>query len=95
MSDFKMKERFFLPLSYEHDPLSPVAKYSGWQGLGHLCKSAFMAFDEHDADAICKAVNSHDRLVEENKELRAFLESLQLDVSNEIKLEQLLNKHGG
>lgn len=32
-------------------------------------------------------------LQQENAELREFLESLQLDVSNEIKLEQLLNKH--
>ena len=32
------------------------------------------------------------RLVEENKRLRGFLESLQLDVSNEIKLEKLLSE---
>ena len=35
---------------------------------------------------------NHYRLVEENKRLREFLESLQLDVSNEIKLEQLLSE---
>ena len=44
---------------------------------------------------IVEAINNHDRLVDENKELRSFLESLQLDVSNEIKLEQLLNKQAG
>ncbi|AGN51373.1 hypothetical protein VPJG_00009 [Vibrio phage jenny 12G5] len=32
-------------------------------------------------------------LQQENAELREFLQSLQLDVSNEIKLEQLLNKN--
>ncbi|AUR82951.1 coil containing protein [Vibrio phage 1.030.O._10N.222.55.F9] len=32
-------------------------------------------------------------VVVENSELREFLESLQLDVTNEIKLEQLLNKN--
>ena len=37
----------------------------------------------------------YDRLVEENKRLRGFLESLQLDVSNEIKLEQLLSEMSG
>lgn len=39
--------------------------------------------------------DSYDRLVEENKRLREFCESLQLDVSNEIKLEQLLSEMGG
>lgn len=39
--------------------------------------------------------DKHDRLVEENKRLREFCESLQLDVSNEIKLEQLLSELDG
>ena len=46
-------------------------------------------------EIIEQAVLNHDRLVEENKRLREFLESLQLDVSNEIKLEQLLSEMGG
>jgi hypothetical protein len=44
--------------------------------------------------SVC-AKREHDRLVEENRQLREFLESLQLDVSNEIKLEQLLSEIGG
>ncbi|AUR97633.1 coil containing protein [Vibrio phage 1.243.O._10N.261.54.B5] len=38
------------------------------------------------------AINNHDRMVEEIAELREFVCSLQLDVSNEIKLENLLAK---
>ena len=38
------------------------------------------------------AVRNHDRMVEEIAELREFVCSLQLDVSNEIKLEKLLAK---
>lgn len=45
--------------------------------------------------AVAHAINNHDRLVEENNRLREFLESLQLDVSNEIKLEQLLSELDG
>lgn len=41
---------------------------------------------------LCERALDNDRLIEENAKLRGFLESLQLDVSNEIKLEQLLNQ---
>lgn len=41
------------------------------------------------------AINNYDRLVDENKKLREFCESLQLDVSNEIKLERLLSEMDG
>lgn len=47
------------------------------------------------ANCAAHAINNHDRLVEENKRLREFCESLQLDVSNEIKLEQLLSEMDG
>lgn len=52
-------------------------------------------FGENARDYFIEAINNHDRLTEENKRLREFLESLQLDVSNEIKLEQLLLELGG
>lgn len=48
-----------------------------------------------DLPLIKNRSEKYDRLVEENKMLREFCESLQLDVSNEIKLEQLLSELGG
>ena len=91
MESLKMSDVFQLPVFYEHDPLSEVAKFSGWQGGGKLCKSAFLAFDDDDADAICHAINNHDRLVEENAELREALKHLiETSEGNEQQLNELL-----
>ncbi|AUR88961.1 coil containing protein [Vibrio phage 1.137.O._10N.261.46.B5] len=73
MKDMKMSDVFTLPVYYEHDPLSEVAKFSGWQGHERVCKSAFLAFDDCDADAICEAINNYDRLQQENAELLKML----------------------
>ena len=43
-------------------------------------------------EATIHAINNHDRMAEEIAELREFVCSLQLDVSNEIELENLLAK---
>ncbi len=87
---------------------------------GGQISNRYEEITEAQADYIEDATNNHDRLEQENaelkeelqaktdflglvvaekvgleqevSELRAFLESLQLDVTNEIKLEQLLNK---
>lgn len=58
-------------------------------------KALFISWDENQAQEICHSENNRKRLVEENKRLREFLGSLQLDVSNEIKLEQLLSELDG
>lgn len=59
------------------------------------CLCGLVFTNEEPAKATMHAIINHDRLTEENKRLREFLESLQLDVSNEIKLEQLLSELGG
>ncbi|AUR98848.1 hypothetical protein NVP1256O_09 [Vibrio phage 1.256.O._10N.286.45.F8] len=69
----KMSDKFQLPVFYECDPLSEVAKFSAWQGNGEICKSLFLAFDDCDADLICEAINNHDRMVEEIAEFREAL----------------------
>ncbi|CAH9015038.1 coil containing protein [Vibrio phage 466E53-1] len=57
-----------------------------------------IVFDDSDANmmeqktSVAHAINNHDRMVEEIAELREFVCSLQLDVGNEIKLENLLAK---
>lgn len=76
MSEMKMSDKFRLPVFYECDPLSEVAKFSAWHGDGEICKSLFLAFDDCDADLICKAINNHDRMVEEIAELRGALKLL-------------------
>ena len=70
MSEMKIGDKFQLPVFYECNPLSEVAKFSAWQGNGEICKSLFLAFDDCDADLICEAINNHDRMVEEIAELR-------------------------
>ena len=82
MSELKMSDVFDNPIEFELSDTGLV-----------YCKYNQMSAEQ--LDYIESATLNHDRLVEENKELRAFLESLQLDVSNEIKLEQLLSKQAG
>lgn len=74
----KMSDKFQLPVFYECDPLSEVAKFSAWQGNGEICKSLFLAFDDCDADLICEAINNHDRMVEEIAELKGAIEKINL-----------------
>lgn len=63
-------------------------KHDNGDYIGDCYGLIFLTVDAAEAQA--HALRNHDRLVEENKRLREFCESLQLDVSNEIKLEQLL-----
>ncbi|AUR87851.1 hypothetical protein NVP1105O_08 [Vibrio phage 1.105.O._10N.286.49.B4] len=72
----KMSDKFRLPVFYECDPLSEVAKFSAWHGDGEICKSLFLAFDDCDADLICKAINNHDRMMEEIAELKGAIETI-------------------
>ncbi|AUR98226.1 coil containing protein [Vibrio phage 1.248.O._10N.261.54.F1] len=71
----KMSDKFQLPVFYECNPLSEVAKFSAWQGNGEICKSLFLAFDDCDADLICEAINNHDRMVEDIAELKGAIEA--------------------
>ena len=84
MSKMKIGDKFQLPVFYECNPLSEVAKFSAWQGNGEICKSLFLAFDDCDADLICEAINNHDRMVEEIADLRKGLE---------IMIEQFESDH--
>ena len=59
-----------------------------------LCLSKYRTI-ERAINANFIDLNKLHKLTEENKRLRKFLGSLQLDVSNEIKLEQLLSELGG
>ena len=84
----KMSDVFDLPLQAAVDELAIIDNNDvvvGWVDDFH---------GESARDYFIESINNHDRLVEENKRLREFLESLQLDVSNEIKLEQLLSEMG-
>lgn len=91
MKNMKMSDVFNLPVFYEHDPLSEIAKFSGWHGGGSICKSLFLAFDDSDADTICNAINNHDRLVEENAELRELVKSYKLASDEVTKYKHALS----
>jgi hypothetical protein len=94
MSDIKMSDVFpsGYNLTFDYCP-----SYTGTEET-----FGFIFLSSEPCVFICDAVNNHDRLVEENAQLKAdkaelikFVESLQLDVSNEIALELLLSKING
>ena len=86
MSEMKMSEHF--PEAFQVDGNPSF-------GVQNCVWTTFGEDEQSTADqdsAIEHAVLNHDRMVEEIAELREFVCSLQLDVGNEIKLENLLAK---
>lgn len=93
--EIKMSDVFGLPLvACTTNPQMITAKPTINGKVGHH-SATIRSPNYNEITFAAHAINNHDRLTEENKRLREFLESLQLDVSNEIKLEQLLSELGG
>lgn len=87
----KMSDKFQLPV----DCFVSTVKLNVGCSLSFLNVESASGKDHNkhsDCEFVEHAINNHDRITEENAKLREFVESLQLDVSNEIKLEQLLEE---
>lgn len=76
MSDIKMIDVFILPLSVSPEQVTLTSDGSWGHGIyspsnGYDVVDVYEGLNSDEAEAICLAVNNHDRLVEENAQLKA------------------------
>ena len=80
-----MSDVFNLPLSFEIDPLNERAPICAFDGN----RAVFQGWTEPAIEAAATAVNSHDRLEQENAELREHLGNL---ITESTRLAEFKNE---